>query len=198
MAPITINCVSVRRVSKTKCDPYCSHQGERRFTPKLLFADGSTVSFDHLVGEREQRRRNVDVERLSRLEVDDEFELACLHDRQIRWLFALEYAAKINSDLMIFVERRSIAHQAAGFRIVAIGKNCGYSITRGQCQQLRTTISEKRVRPNHKCVNPLLHEARESHTDLAIGPRGEDVDLPPNSQTRLLRLCDLGFGILTA
>jgi hypothetical protein len=35
MAPITINCVSVRRVSEAKRDPYCSHQSERRFTPEL-------------------------------------------------------------------------------------------------------------------------------------------------------------------
>src|SRR5215510_3772220 len=35
MAPITINCVGVRRVSEAKCDAYCSHQSERRFTPEL-------------------------------------------------------------------------------------------------------------------------------------------------------------------
>src|SRR5215475_4043789 len=35
MAPITVNCVSVRRMSEAKCDPYCSHQSERRFTPEL-------------------------------------------------------------------------------------------------------------------------------------------------------------------
>src|SRR5262249_23841228 len=35
MAPITINCVSVCRMSEAKCDPYCSHQSERRFTPEL-------------------------------------------------------------------------------------------------------------------------------------------------------------------
>src|SRR5262249_25576558 len=31
----TINCVSVHRVSKAKCDPYCRYQRERRFTPEL-------------------------------------------------------------------------------------------------------------------------------------------------------------------
>src|SRR5262249_36772548 len=48
-----------------------------------------------------------------------------------------------------------------------------------------------------KCVDPLLHQARESHIYFTTGAGREDVDFPPDGRTRLLRLCDLGFGILT-
>src|SRR6516162_6399040 len=64
--------------------------------------------FNHLVGEREQGRRNVDVERLRRLQVDDEFKFACLHDGQIGGSLALEDAAGIDADLPIFVKIRPI------------------------------------------------------------------------------------------
>ena len=40
--------------------------------------------FDHLVGAREQRLRHIQAERLSRLQVDDEFELARLYVDPLR------------------------------------------------------------------------------------------------------------------
>ena len=40
-------------------------------------------SFDDLVGEREQRRRQVEPERLGGLEIDHQLELDRLHHRQV-------------------------------------------------------------------------------------------------------------------
>ena len=57
---------------------------------------------DHLVGEHEQSWRNVDVERLRGLQVDDEFKFAC-YDGQIGRSLALEDVAGIDAELAIFV-----------------------------------------------------------------------------------------------
>src|SRR5260370_16381358 len=76
MAPITVNCVSVRRMSEAKCDPYCSHQSERRFTPELPL---QIVPPSHLItssayASRAARR----VPRLLRRDVGDPYDLAPL------------------------------------------------------------------------------------------------------------------------
>jgi hypothetical protein len=57
------------------------------------------VLFDHLVSAREQRRRDVEAERLRRLEVDHHFEFGRLHDREIASLRALENAAAFGPEL---------------------------------------------------------------------------------------------------
>jgi hypothetical protein len=44
-----------------------------------------TRSFDHLVGCCEERLRHFQTQRLRGLEIDRQFELGRLHDRQIRW-----------------------------------------------------------------------------------------------------------------
>src|SRR5262249_561548 len=43
-------------------------------------------SFDHLVGAGEQRRWHVEAERSGGRQIDDQFELSRLHDRQVRRL----------------------------------------------------------------------------------------------------------------
>jgi hypothetical protein len=50
----------------------------------------SAASFDHIVREREQPVRNLEAERLRGLEVDGQFELRGLYDRQVGGLFTLE------------------------------------------------------------------------------------------------------------
>src|SRR5262249_14349210 len=54
-------------------------------------------SFDHLVGAAEQRERKGDPERLGGDQVDDQFDLHGLLDRQIGRLVALKNAADIDS-----------------------------------------------------------------------------------------------------
>jgi hypothetical protein len=51
--------------------------------------------FDHLVGAREQRRRNFDAQRLRRLQVDDQFEFGRLLNRQISRLGTFENAVDV-------------------------------------------------------------------------------------------------------
>ena len=56
---------------------------------------------DHLVGEREQRRRHSDAEHPGGLGIDDELALGLLYNRQVRRLSALENAAGICAELTI-------------------------------------------------------------------------------------------------
>src|SRR6267154_976131 len=74
----------------------------------------SAVSFDHLIGGREQCRWHNEAERLCGLEVDHKFELGRLHDRQFGGLRALENLADIDAAIAIAVRKiRSVADQAA-------------------------------------------------------------------------------------
>src|SRR5439155_26479651 len=52
-------------------------------------------SFNHLVGAREQRRRNVKPDRLGRLQVNNELEFGGQLDRNFGWFLALEDAADV-------------------------------------------------------------------------------------------------------
>jgi hypothetical protein len=52
-------------------------------------------SFDHFVGNRDQRGRHAEAEHSGSLGVDYEFEPGRLHDRQVRRFGALEDAARI-------------------------------------------------------------------------------------------------------
>src|SRR4029434_7593932 len=52
-------------------------------------------SFDHLVGAGGNPERDLDTERLGRLHIDHQFELARLHNWQIGWLLSLENASDI-------------------------------------------------------------------------------------------------------
>ena len=66
---------------------YVTQTGSRRSLAKSKATTG--VSFDHLVGDDQQARRNVDAKRLDSLKIDDEPELGWPHDRQIGRFLAL-------------------------------------------------------------------------------------------------------------
>jgi hypothetical protein len=76
-------------------------------------------SLDHLVGDSEQRRRYDKIQHARGLHIDPQFELARLHDWQIRGLRAFEDATDINANLTIPIDYvGSIAHQTPGFGVV--------------------------------------------------------------------------------
>ena len=70
--------------------------------------------FDHLVGAREQRGRDLQAERLCGLEVDHKFILGRCLNRQIRGFLALKDAIDVACRASESVDRiRSVGHQAA-------------------------------------------------------------------------------------
>jgi hypothetical protein len=60
---------------------------------------------NHLIHPRENRRRNLDAERLHRLEVEDQFELRRLLDRQVGGLGASQDTVHVGRRLPVFVSK---------------------------------------------------------------------------------------------
>src|SRR6516164_5361667 len=113
--------------------------GKFHFEPPSPF-----TSFDHLVGDGEQPGRKAEAEYLGGVEVDHELELGRLHDRQIGGLLALENPASVDTGLAICVGKaRSVAHQAANFRILAPGIDRRHLMVRRQRNELYATVEEQ-------------------------------------------------------
>src|SRR5215831_11020629 len=77
---------------------------------------------DHLVGGDEQCLRHGKAEHCGGLDVNNQLELARLHNRQIRRLGAVEDTARVGAALLPRIRNvSSVAHQPADFGIVARG-----------------------------------------------------------------------------
>ena len=72
---------------------------------------------DHHIGKREELVRHRQAKRLSSVEVDDQFELSRLLDRQVGWFLAFEDAARIDAGPLTRIHNvRRVADQSADVR----------------------------------------------------------------------------------
>src|SRR5262245_64823083 len=79
-----------------------------------------SCSFDHLVGAGRQCGRHFEAQHLCGAQIDDEFELGWLHDRQVGGMLALENPRSIDADLTISVGKAcSITHETTGRDVLA-------------------------------------------------------------------------------
>src|SRR5215471_18425665 len=92
--------------------------------------------FDHFIGAILYRLRHGDAERLRGLEVEQQLDFACLLDRQVSGLLALENTADVPASETIGIDdTASIANQAAGRHELMILINYGQRIAYRQCSQ---------------------------------------------------------------
>ena len=101
------NCVVGSGGSRLPCSTIAEHsvEGCDHFSHDIDtgIKRQSTCSLDHLVGEREQPVRNLEAERLRRLEIDDQFELRWLLNGKIGGLFTFKDTTGAKSDLSVLL-----------------------------------------------------------------------------------------------
>src|SRR5262247_979890 len=97
--------------------------------------------FNHLIRPQQQRRRDGEAEGFGGLEVDDEFELRRLLDRQITWLRAFEdFVDERRTVVKHLGNVRPVAYQPAFLSKFDEGANRWYAIAcnpGNQCAPLR-------------------------------------------------------------
>src|SRR5499433_4046060 len=143
------------------------------------------TSFDHLVGTGEQRGRNFNAKRAGGGQIDDQLKLARLHYRQFCRLSTLEDFAGVDADLTVrFRLARSVAHEAASFRILTYIIDGWNRMSCRQCGKLETPAGKERIRPNHERVGSIANKRSEGSLNLATFARLNNVDLQPDDGRR--------------
>src|SRR5205814_2242935 len=125
---------------------------------------------DHLAGE--QRRWNDQAKDLCRLQIDDEFNLRRLLNREVPRLLTLQDPSGVNSGLTVSIGiARSIAHQAT---TVGELSQFGYrrqSRSQGQSGYVAKSIVEEWIRCDQNRTNLLLAKARKRSVKLHVTAR---------------------------
>jgi hypothetical protein len=107
------------------------------------------------------------------LQIDEEFELGGLHDREVPRFGAFEDAPGINSDLPKGVSKiRSVTHEAADFDILPCRIACGQAIPRRQRGKLDAPGAEKSITEDEQGVCSMARSpACRAHAAGGVPPQ---------------------------
>ena len=189
----------------------------------MKHADGSCTQrinnalFDHLVGQSEQFCRSFKAETFRGLEIDHELKFGRLEKRQVSRLIAFQNPADINTGLAVLIGRaRTVAHQSSGGRIFAATVHRWNLVSRGQGDELFTSIHKNSVVCHKEYTDTSLHHGRKSGVEIVLTASRQDQEVlsdaascvqlallykngaasPPagvRPEDLLRRACDLGF-----
>jgi|SRR5580700_9386417 hypothetical protein len=90
---------------------------------------------------------------------------------------------------------RSVAHQCAGFGILASRIYRGHPVDRRQESYLDTPCGKEWAGADEEGVGPLAHNGREGRIDLPTGAGVEHLDLQPHGARSPFRVFHDGPGI---
>src|SRR5262249_39284657 len=119
MSALSLIATAKADFGKPSCLLYPPEADMRCTSRCLLWAkSGHTQLYSIIsVGERKQRRRHSDAERLGRLEIDNQFKVGRLYHWQFGRIFALENPAGINAGQAVAVQDIwYVGHQTASCR----------------------------------------------------------------------------------
>src|SRR5262249_26125819 len=141
----------------------CTESVKPRSSLTLWIRHSFAVSFDHLVGENVERRWDSKAESIGSFAVDYQLEFRRLFDRQVRWLGAFENLVdescreprKLSGTI-------AVAHEAACFRVFAIGEDGWQAGCKGEASCCR--------RPKNKASTATMIASPPSFIAVSNAP----------------------------
>jgi hypothetical protein len=151
---------------------------------------------NQVVGGREERFRHLDAERLGGREVDHQFELGRLHDRQVGGLGALEDVAGIDARLTKTVgDVGSVTYQPTCCDVITLRIGRRNPVVRRQGGQLHAAAGEESVASDEEGIGTLAREGGKGRIDLADRRGVEDMDLQPEGTGNFLHASQCSLGV---
>ena len=126
-----------------------------------------TSLFDHIIGERQQVRWNIETKRPRGLKVDCDFEFYRRLCRQIGRAGSLQNAIDVGSRALEYVDRISpVRHQAAFLNVLPVGVGRGNAVLPGRPDDRAAMNNHVRIGGNEERAARLPSELRDNFVDF--------------------------------